>query len=325
MITAFISDLHISETKRLSDTEDVLSYVADYVSTGDVHHLCILGDVFDKRKPTPKELKVFNKFLMRVHDKMLGVPGVLILEGNHDADGDISSLTYLDDLAVPSVSVVKPPYLFNGFYLDHRPLVGARADNDFEMYSGADLNEIVASNPNSKVFAFGDFHKPQVLKTEPLCFYAGSINKVNFSERNDTKYLWIFDDHTLSKTIPLPCRPMYQYDVHLGVDNSEYATTPWHCDDLSGSLVKVVYHGTKALLREVKANNIHKSLRSIGAESVRVEYKITEDSSARDSRINESVTDEQAFTTYVGTLDDTQKVKDAMITSGLEIIRETKK
>lgn len=320
--TAFISDLHISESKRLQDTEDILLYVSDYVCHNRIDYLCILGDVFDKRKPTPRELRVFNKFLRRIHTKIYAKNGIVILEGNHDVDADISSLSYLDDLSIPNIVVVKPPYKLNEFYLDHRPLRGAIADNGFSIDWGKDLSDIVNSNNDCKVFAFGDFHKPQILRENPLCFYAGSINKVNFSERYDNKFMWIFKDHKCSDRIKLPCRNMVQFDINVE-DNSDNEA-PWLGVDISGALVKLVYSGSKSALRDVNVSSTVKLLKDLGCEYIKVEYNITDSGSTRNKNIAESTSDDVALDEYLNTLNLDENTKHVVLSEGKKILLEGK-
>jgi len=185
------ADFHISEDRRYIDTANLLHYILGEVGRVHPDYFVILGDIFDKRRPTPRELRLLDRWLLILRD-CVGV-GIILLEGNHDLDRNISALSYLQDLATEKVTVVRPPFKLEGFYFDHLQISGAIADNGFCMQEGLLLEHIIIANPDCHTFAFGHLHKPQVLQEKPLAFYAGSLDKISFSEAEDTKRLWVFE------------------------------------------------------------------------------------------------------------------------------------
>jgi len=319
----FCADIHINEFKRLDDTKKALDFVLKIAHKEAVGYVVLLGDVFDKRKPTPTELRVLNNWLMYFWWPMS--IEILILEGNHDIDRDVSSLSYLKDLEVEGVKVVRPPHVFNEFYLGHEHVNGAVADNGIVLSGGKSLDDIILKHPECKVFAFGDFHKPQVLKKDPFSFYAGSITKTNFSERDDEKRLWLFEGTNLVKTIPIPTRLMFQFDVEVK-ENTPYNYLPFTGVDkkqIRGSSIKLVYKGTKAALRQIRGdiNRIKEIL--LDEEKVaelKIVYETTDRSKPRNENINESVTEQQALEEYFKDKD--VKNKQQIIKKGLELINE---
>ena len=135
--TVIIADLHIDENYYLDDTVSVLDSIQEVLQNEyPVSYLFILGDVFNRKRPTPRELRVFNRWLMKIRPRVVGE--ILILEGNHDRDNELSSLSYLADLPVDKVTIVRPPFKFNKFYLGHKQLTGAVADNGAVLDSGRD-------------------------------------------------------------------------------------------------------------------------------------------------------------------------------------------
>jgi len=254
------SDLHINEAKRFEDTQVVLSAIVEQVKNLKPDHVFVLGDIFDKRRPTPIEMRCLNHWLLDIRNQ---VKEVILLEGNHDQDRGISSLSYLSDLRIKGIRVVNPPYKAYGFYLGHEQINGAVADNGLELSGGKSMTELIKSNPDVSVFAFGHFHKPQILKKLPLIFYAGSIVNKTFAERDDTKVTWLFNQTDFTATEhKLPNRSMYQFVINL--DGDKEVNVPWLSKNLSGSLVKIVFSGTASDLKQVNKETIMKLKESKG-------------------------------------------------------------
>jgi DNA repair exonuclease SbcCD nuclease subunit len=189
LITA---DWHINESRRLDDTIKLLDFIRKETNFLHPDGLIVLGDIFDKRKPSPKELQVLNQWIQGINTMDTQI---ILLEGNHDQDNIISSLTYLDDLEISGVKIVKSPYKLNSLYLGHEQIIGATSDNGFIFEEGISYEDLVKNNPDTKLFAFGHIHKPQILLADPKVLYAGSIDRISFSEKDDIKRLWLWDDN----------------------------------------------------------------------------------------------------------------------------------
>lgn len=308
------SDLHISEDRRYIDTGNLLHYTLGEIGRIHPDYLVVLGDIFDKRRPTPRELRMLNRWLCLVRDCVN--TGVILLEGNHDIDRDISALSYHQDLATSRVEVVRPPYKLNGFYFDHAQISGAIADNGFAMSEGQSLASIIQKNPDCHTFAFGHLHKPQVLNVKPLAFYAGSLDKMSFAEAEDKKRLWVFNDSMLESYVDLPTRPMYQYNVL--VTETQTSISPWAGIDLTGAMVKVIFSGTREALKLVDSAKLHTCLYAEGIYSLKVAFDITDKSVPRNEIINESVSEQAALEEYFK--DHPNKTK--LVSQGLQIIKE---
>lgn len=309
------ADFHISEDRRIADTANLLSYTLGEIGRVHPDYLVILGDIFDKRRPSPRELRLLNRWLCIVRDCV--DVGVILLEGNHDLDRDISALSYLQDLSVSKVLVVRPPYKLAGFYFDHIQVSGAVADNGFCMQEGSSLEHIITSNPDCHTFAFGHLHKPQVLQEKPLAFYAGSLDKVTFSEAEDTKRLWFFSDSSLVQCVPLPTRPMFQYN--LSVTDTLVSLPPWAGMDLTGAMLKVTFSGTRESLKNIDTAQLHSYLCTKGIFSLKVAFDITNKAVPRNEIVNEAVSEEAALEEYFKD----SPSKTAFVSHGLLVIKES--
>jgi len=319
LITA---DFHIDENKYLEDTESALHFVAGRVSDNSPDYLVILGDIFNKRKPTPRELKVFNQWLMVVRKCVANQ--IVILEGNHDRDVTISSLRYLQDLFVDKIKVVTPPYRLGKFYFGHEQVVGATADNNIVLREGVSLEKLIDSNPECAVFAFGHFHKSQelfsyqkYLTQRPFCFYAGSITRTNFSERDDVKKLWIFEEEALLKTVDIPNRPMFQFDVALQENCN--ADLPIDDLDLTGALVKIVFSGTKKVLAQLDTKLV-KALffEQKKVKNLKIAYNVINNTVSRNENFTESMSEKEALAEFFKG----DPNKDQIVKEGTKLIDE---
>lgn len=314
------SDLHINESKRFEDTQVVLSAIVEQVKKLKPDHVFVLGDIFDKRRPTPIEMRCLNHWLLDIRNQ---VKEVVLLEGNHDQDRGISSLSYLSDLRIKGIRVVNPPYKAFGFYLGHEQVNGAIADNGIELSGGMSMEELIKENPDVSVFAFGHFHKPQILKKTPLVFYAGSIVNKTFAERDHTKITWLFDQSDFTATEhSLPNRKMYQFVINLDADTE--INVPWLTKNLVGSLVKIVFSGTALALKRVDKEKIMKLKEQKEIYKLLVEYNVTDKTKVRNEKINEEVTEETALREYFNAKDLDKGTREDIITKGLELISKTK-
>lgn len=320
------ADFHISEDRRYIDTANLLSYTIGEIGRVHPDYLVVLGDIFDKRRPSPRELRMLNRWLCVVRDCVSG--SIILLEGNHDLDRDISALSYHQDLSTTKVEIVRPPYKLHGFYFDHLQLIGALADNGFAMSEGQSLASIIQKNPDCHTFAFGHLHKPQILQErisktttandaiQPLAFYAGSLDKVTFSEAEDVKRLWVFNNATLEGTINLPTRPMYQFNVA-----ATESQTDWQFGmDLTDAMVKIVFSGTRDALKGIDSGKLHYYFSNIKKVfSLKVAFDITDKSVSRNEIVNESVSEKMALDEYFKD----NSNKEAIVAHGLQIIKES--
>jgi len=314
------SDFHINESKRFDDTQRILNVIREQITELKPAYVFVLGDIFDKRRPTPNEMRCLNHWLVDVKSQ---VKEIVLLEGNHDQDRGISALSYLTDLNIKGVRVATPPYKAFGFYLGHEQIGGAIADNGLELSGGLSMEELIKNNKDVSVFAFGHFHKPQILHAHPLVFYAGSIVSKTFGERDDTKVTWLFDqsDFTVTETT-LPNRKMLQFDIEVEEDREH--VEPWVGKDLSGCIVKLVFSGTASALKQLDKERFARLKEEKELYTLLVEYDVTDKSKPRNEKINESATEETVLREYITTKDLDDSVKEQIVTKGLELISKVK-
>lgn len=140
----------------------------------------------------------------------------------------------------------------------------------------------------------GHIHTPQLISEVPPAFYCGSIDRVDFGERNEIKGMTLIDTNKEGKKysfIPLKIRPMKQIEI----------TDDWLKDKSSfavkDTIVKVIVHTTKDKAKQYKEPQIRHAL--ISAYKVKsIIFDIKSEAIVRDRTINESLSPLKAFQEY---------------------------
>lgn len=96
--------------------------------------------------------------------------------------------------------------------------------------------------------ALGHLHRHQVLHEKPFIVYPGSIERIDFGERNDKKGFCLVsisdNKETSYEFITLPIRSFIQIEVHLPNDKNqtEYLVTEIQKHDINDAIIKILYH-----------------------------------------------------------------------------------
>lgn len=306
------SDIHLNINRRFEDTLDALEQIYQLVIKHGVNRVLVLGDVYTSRRPHSKEKTAFHKWLQKI--TKLGplttgvgfnnVVDVVILKGNHDEYPDgTHSYSEFTELKFPSVTVLDNPSVFNGFFLGHMLLQEAKLGPlDYQSPNCMNVSDLIQKYPNCKAYLLGDVHKAQVIQKDPLVIYAGSINRVDFGERDDEKSVLLINEYPKfsCKRIALKSRPMLQHDIF--VKENEDQNMPFSDIDIAGAILKLVYHGTTGALRQVREDVLRNDLLKYCKELI-IQYDIEKETIARDERVNENITPKEALELYLERLD----------------------
>ena len=247
------SDFHLNERKRLEDFEKNLREIENisHRINPEPAVYIIVGDVFDKRHPTPLELKIFADHLSRVKCNE-----IQLIIGNHDTVGQ--NLTTLDWCRGINVNKVKVYKIFGKtIYFAHRTLSEAKLGPKEIHIDGISYKKL-----NYDVIVTGHIHKPQIVNKEnPLVLVPGSIERVNFGERGEDKYIWLLDVEKgiKLKRYKLNCRPMYyiEYDldnkiIKINDKEIEKGSQP----DTNGAIIKATFRGKKSLINKLNYDKL---------------------------------------------------------------------
>jgi len=172
-----VGDPHIDE-ESISEIREIFEEISSY----EADELYILGDFYDKKHPTSKEIHFGTgliTFLKTIY------PQVYLLKGNHDQlDTNISSIDYLEWLPTKILSdeVKIGDILLGHFFVDK----SEKAFNNFR-YKLEDLEK------QYKLIILGHQHSFQILSKQ--AYHLGSIRYVSYGEVYDKcKKILIIDD-----------------------------------------------------------------------------------------------------------------------------------
>lgn len=332
------ADIHLNLTRRFEDTLDALEQIYKLTRNRRVDGVWILGDVYTNRRPHSKEKAEFEKWIRKLiepyavaGDRIHSID-VIILIGNHDEYPDgTHSYSEFTELDIPHVKVLQNPGFEGDFFLGHMLLKEAKLGPiDYRNPNCMSVADLIQKYPSPlrsgapcKAYLLGDVHKAQVIQKDPLVIYAGSINRVDFGERDDEKSVLLIDDideypKFKCKRIVLKSRPMIQLDVDLGSTFS--IIKKLGVGGITDSIVKVVLRGTSEQIKEVDEKEVRNQFSA--AKELIIQYDVTKESLARDKRVNENITPTEALELYLEKLDLSPEEKAAIVELSQKVMED---
>ena len=308
------ADFHLNLNNRIDDYIKSLDQIASIANNGKL--LLILGDIYHQRRPHPVEMNVFRDFVNSVK-----VP-IVMIPGNHDMNLDASTIDEFYKFKINNVKLFKPPYILKyknlSLYLDHGIVEGAKlgpADITLNLRNARAQSEIL--NTKADFYLFGDIHKAQVVRYQPPILYPGSIERVDFAERNEDKYVLIINTETRKYGYKkLIVRPMVQLEVRLAEIKSpidfEIAFSPL----VNDAIVKVKVVGTKEQLYSFNEAPLRDVLNK--SFKYKITYEKIKDKRVRNKNISESKSTGDCFIEYASI----KKLDKYIVEKGLEVINE---
>jgi DNA repair exonuclease SbcCD nuclease subunit len=314
----FIADLHLSLNNRIWDFKKVLmEQILPEANKSTKFY--ILGDIFHDRRPHPVELNIFRDFISQIK-----VP-TNIISGNHDENLDattIDEFTYYDT----NVQVYRPPLieLCEGLilYLDHAQYEGAKlgpSNLNLNIREAKKLKNLPVTTENNlpiDFYVFGHIHKAQILRNSPPTLYVGSIERIDFAERNEDKFMFQIDEKTKKYGYKkLDIRPMYQLGIELAsIDKCDFklAFVPF----IKNAILKIVIEGTKEQISKFNEAPLLECLRDSYKYSI--SYNIVRDSKVNSKVISEEKTSIECFKDFAKF----RNFSEIEITKGIGIINE---
>lgn len=208
-----ISGLNTREIQTLNILDEMITYAID----NNIEMIIAAGDMYKNSMPTPTLQNEFNKRLKRASDAGIIT---LLLDGNHDVskmENMASPLKSFDTFNIPNIihtrfhkeynykdikfvflpthhtkeqieDIIKnTDYTNPVIFIGHMTIRGAML-NDWLLEQKETYIEVEAfKRPNILAVALGHLHKHQVLCAEPLIFYTGSAQRIDFNEENQSK------------------------------------------------------------------------------------------------------------------------------------------
>jgi len=327
-----VADIHLDFSRRFKDTLNVMKQVLDFAIYKKANYLMILGDIYQYKRPKNIERHAFETWVLRFVENKIKVVMIPGLKGKHDYDKNISVVDEFNNLNIQGVQVLDNGDIFitrDGVRIRmlHTMVQGAKlgalgySPNSAENLS---IQTILAMNKGSSgdiadIFLLGHIHRAQILNKDPFMCYLGSIDHIDFAERNEHKYLFYTDItkdkdniiHNHYKFYRLKTRPMIQFDIRTVKELQDIDTAK-----VKGAITKVIFHCAKEDKNKFEPKLVGEKFD--GAYSYSTHYDYTKSARLRNKKINERVTPAQAFIQYGKEKDLGQEV----IKRGLEIIEE---
>jgi len=280
---------------RLLDVANTIEKISTFAREQRVDMLVHCGDVFHTNRPTTAEQLIFLRFLQQMEEAEIRTR---IIIGNHDYNSQLgkgNALKLFKELPFAHVRIFDQTtseawpatgddkhlfifYPFGGeepditslvtrershrtFLICHSHLEGAVVGAEpFEIRD--DKATKFSELPVDGVFA-GHFHKPQLLGERPLAFYPGSIQPVDFNERNDIKGVVLVDTEELTlHPAGFKTRRLVQYDF----DKPHVLSRS--LSEAKDSIVKINITLTESEAHKFDENQIRDAAIEAGAHSI---------------------------------------------------------
>jgi len=308
----YTSDFQLDLDNRIDDFIKSLNQIKEIANKGKL--LIIGGDIYRDRRPHPKEMNIFRDFI-----KNISVP-VEIVIGNHDENLDVTTLDEFLKFNIKEVTLHRPPFILKysglNIYLDHTIIEGAKmGPSDFILNNKRvkPLKNILDNKCD--FYLIGDIHKAQVVNKEPPVLYAGSIEREDFGERNEGKYVILINSNTKEYVYkPLNIRPMYQINLDLSSSNEQFKEGKIVPPQVENAIVKVVITGTKEQIEKYNEANLKESLNK--TFSYKIQYNVLKEIKSRNTNINEGRSIEDCFKEYAKE----HKFNEYELEKGMEIL-----
>ena len=281
----FCSDFHLNLTNRIEDYSKSMLQILE--ATKVVDAIYILGDIYHKRQPHPKEQEIFRKWIVQIKCNKF------ILLGNHDLNLDTHTLNEFEILG--GAKIIKTPHILEinnkRIYMGHQLIEGAKlgpGDLDLKVKGATSLNNLLSYKAD--LYLLGHIHKIQAVKQEPPIIYVGSIERVDFAERNENKYFLILDTEKWKiQYHKLNIRPMQQIDIDLNILQSMPTIE-------EGAIVKIVVKGTKEQIQKFNEAPLRDAL--VKSLTYKIIHEIVKENKTRNNQISETKTILDSFTEY---------------------------
>jgi len=337
---------------RLSDTELLINKAINLAIEEKIDLFVCAGDIFHTNKPAQHEQRAFWRILQKLSKQEFFTRFII---GNHDHNskyGSNHALRLFQDIFDSSDNIKIYDQTawerFDGLDIENDSLLVCWYPYHAEPPDWADMQSfggvgatalvchshlegaVVGAEPfeikDDKATRFsqlpvdfvwaGHFHKPQLLCKKPLAFYPGSINCVDFNERNDVKGVVLVDTVKRSyECVGFHTRKFIQIDL----DNRVSFVEGDLCD-VEESIIKVNVNIDESLVGDYDESILRRSLADAGVHSIAAinlninKTKIVRD---KDCRIDNSLSDN--LKRFVANNDYGSK-SDSILKMGLEVI-----
>lgn len=339
-----------------------LDETIDHAIKNKIKVIVFAGDAYHRSLPSPTLTSEFNKRIRRATEAGIKV---ILLTGNHDVDKietKKSPLGAFDDLKVENVYhsrfhkevelevdgewvkfVLLPTYhtessikeIVDNTVYDGKPIVFVFHGT----YNGAMLNDwniaeketyvdpAVFDKEGVAAVISGHLHKHQTLYNQPLVFYVGSLQRVDFSEEKQEKGFVVLDvkqDCTVNYDfIEVNAQKLFTLDLDLIGESEETDTIISNLDmfkrKVDKAIVRIRVDVDKS--NSINDNRVYEHAYKLGATTViDIQKRFQKQNTTRNVDLNEHVDEYKALELYYSGKEDTED----LVNLGKEIIEKAK-
>lgn len=326
----------------------------DYCIENNINDIIFAGDMFKNNLPSPTLQKELNERIKRGIDNNIKF---YMQDGNHDVSPLETAKSAMDPFNTLGIKNVKHTRFESEYFIGNiRVLmlptycnqeeieeILSRYNDDIKTIVvghntilGAKLNDwLIEANElaiDSKIFnqknvlavVLGHLHKHQILSTNPLIYYTGSLQRIDFNEESQEKgfvILDINDDKVNYEFIDVKSQEFQTIKMDLRNSSNEQSELVYYINrfNLTDKIVRIQ-------LQINKNNNIDDSeivqlLKDKGITHLAyIKKEVDRDNLIRDKEFSDVISEEQALAKFF----ESHENKDELVKLGLEMINELK-
>ena len=333
-----------------------LDTMIDYCIDNKIKYIVGAGDIYKNSLPTPTLQREFNIRIKRAANNGIQV---YLQSGNHDVSSVEHAKSPLDPFNTLKVDniyhsrfkkVFNVDDLFNILILPayckqediekildeynenkptliigHLTVLGAKLNDWLVEQNELAVNSKVFIRPNIFAVALGHLHKHQILNDQPLTYYTGSLQRIDFTEEHQKKGFVVLDvdldkNDTKYKFIEIPSQKFFTINLDLKDSDDEMKVVTnfitMNDENIKNAIVRV-------LLDVKKSNNINeeiikKMLIDLGCKTIAtIQKNVDRDEMIRNKSIDETITAEQALRLYFKDHENSEE----LINEGLKLLK----
>lgn len=340
---------------RILNCLNSIDNMIDYCIKNKINYMIIAGDAYKNNLPSPTIQNQFDARIKRASDNGIKI---YIMDGNHDVSTIETARSAMDTFKTLKVDNVFQSRFKKVYYIEnklkiitlptycsqeeieqileednqqiptivvgHLTLKGAKL-NDWLIEQNENAIDVnIFKKPNIAAVVLGHLHKYQILNNDPLIYYTGSLQRIDFTEEHQEKGFVILDIDTDNfKTkyefIEIPSQKFFTLDINLEDSTDEMSDILKEIEDNKLQMKDCI---TRLRMKLNKNNNVDDRIiikelkKNMIASIASIQKDIEKDKIVRDKNITDDITEEKALKSYFKDHEN----KDDIIKYGLELI-----
>ena len=340
---------------RVLNALNSLDEMINYCINNSIEYLIIAGDAYKNNMPSPTLQKEFDKRIKRAADNNIKI---YIMDGNHDVSmlkTANSALKTFDTLGVKNVfhsknlklydigdlqilmmptycnqelteQILSKPLEKPTLVVMHGTIKGAMLNDWLIEQNELAIDIDTLKKDNIIGVVLGHLHKHQILNKDPLIYYTGSLQRIDFTEENQEKGFVVLTYDTDNKNldyefIEVPSQTFHT--IKLDLTNSEdemielFNEFENRKNKLNNSIVRLILNVNSS--NKIEDNILIKKLKEYNIYHLAsIQKNVVKNDIVKNKEITENITEEKALKMYFKD----NKNADKIINEGLRMIQK---